>query len=430
MHSRIRRLLRSVNTVFGRLAVLAISLLMLTEATWSVFVAHHQTNIEADHVSRILKLAIESGDTPSLRQHVIDALGFRFIDTPNRTSPPGCPAGCIDTNGDFEKRLRRYLPPESVVIADVGNTDVWVRYGTRPGWLIVPAQIPDAWRMIGANTATLLFAIFIALLGAWQIQRPLLRLARTARELRLGHHPTPVRVSGPSEVKELTRDFNEMMREISDADQERAIMLAGVAHDLRAPLTRIQVRATLVDDTPIQAGFLQDAASLTQIVTQFLDLARDSDEDPDAAWVEVDRFCQTRYAPEDEDDRDPLIQLHLGAGDGFTLPKIELDRILSNLIENAFSYGDAPLEIRTEARNGRYRLSVRDHGPGMPTEDFDRALRPFVRLDAARSGDAHCGLGLTIVRRLARRYGGELSLSNAPGGGLCVSLEFAARHRH
>jgi len=94
------------------------------------------------------------------------------------------------------------------------------------------------------------------------------------------------------------------------------------------------------------------------------------------------------------------------------------------LIENAFSHGAPPLLIATAKHHGNYVLSVTDHGAGIPPEDFDRALRPFVRLDAARGGDAHCGLGLTIVRRLTRRYGGELTLANALGGGLCVTLTF------
>jgi two-component system osmolarity sensor histidine kinase EnvZ len=121
--------------------------------------------------------------------------------------------------------------------------------------------------------------------------------------------------------------------------------------------------------------------------------------------------------------------LDLKAGDDFRLPAVELDRILSNLVENAFTYGAPPLCIATSRNNGGDRLSVRDHGKGMPEAHFARALRPFVRIDPARGGDAHCGLGLTIVRRLTRRYGGDLSTHNADGGGLAVVLDFPLRVR-
>jgi two-component system osmolarity sensor histidine kinase EnvZ len=282
----------------------------------------------------------------------------------------------------------------------------------------------------------LFLAIAIALLGAWQIQKPILRLARAAREFRLGHRPPMVLANGPSEVKGLIGDFNEMARELSDAEQERATMLAGVAHDLRAPITRIQVRANLVQDANARNGFFHDTESLAQIVTQFLDFARDTETDAHAPWISVDAFCRSHYAEAEADvdghdvlARDPLFVLDLKAGDDFRLPTVELDRILSNLVENAFTYGAPPLRIATSRHNGCDRLSVRDHGKGMPEAHFARALRPFVRIDPARGGDAHCGLGLTIVRRLTRRYGGDLSMHNADGGGLAVVLDFPLRVR-
>ena len=103
---------------------------------------------------------------------------------------------------------------------------------------------------------------------------------------------------------------------------------------------------------------------------------------------------------------------------------MDLDRILSNLIENAMNYGEPPVEISTSAHNGIYTLSVRDHGVGIPGEQLERALQPFTRLDPARGGDAHCGLGLAIVRRLTRYNGGHFECDNAPDGGFRVTLTF------
>lgn len=464
LRATLLRLGRAVNSVFGRLALLAVMLLVLIQATWTIVVARHQVEVEADHLGRLIQLASGTwGDANaipplSLRTRLADTLGIRFIESDPYHPPFGCPNACANTDGPFETAIRRHLPLQSIVALDKRRGEVWAHVGRASHWVVIPAVAPSAWRLTGANGATLIIALCIALLGAWQVERPLLRLARAARQLRTGQRPPPVRVEGPSELKALTRDFNEMARAIIDAEQERAVMLAGVAHDLRAPLTRIQVRAAMVDHDELQAGLLQDSASLSHIVTQFLDLARDVDDDSEAEWLQVDTFCESRYAAESDDkaedrgnvdsyidigideridqstgshrvtdlarEREPLILLSLDAGDGFTLPGIELDRILSNLIENAFAYGAPPLLIATARHHGSYVLSVTDQGTGMPPADFDRALRPFVRLDAARGGDAHCGLGLTIVRRLTRRYGGELSLSNAPAGGLCVTLTF------
>jgi len=107
------------------------------------------------------------------------------------------------------------------------------------------------------------------------------------------------------------------------------------------------------------------------------------------------------------------------------LPLVDLDRILANLLENAMTYGEPPVEIATGMQHGKWTMTLRDHGPGIPDDQLDHALQPFMRLDAARGGDAHCGLGLAIVRRLARRNGGTLSVANAVGGGLLVSLVFS-----
>ena len=120
--------------------------------------------------------------------------------------------------------------------------------------------------------------------------------------------------------------------------------------------------------------------------------------------------------------------LDLRTAGHFRLPLVDLDRILANLIENALTYGEPPVDISTFRRNGQYVLSVRDHGGGIPAGQLERALQPFVRLDEARGGNAHCGLGLAIVRRLVRYNGGAFSAENAPDGGFAVSLTFPAAH--
>lgn len=427
----IRKLFAPLNTIFGRLALLSVGLLVMTQLTSLVIIGRERGLIEADHVGRLVRLAL---DTPpgaagrAASEHIAGVLGLRFIDVAPLASPDGCPAPCMNTSGPFEVALRASLPPQSRVVFSPAANAVWVRYGPSPRWIVVPASAPRVSRMVGANLSMLFFAITIALFGAWQIQKPVRRLARAAREFRLGHHPPDVRADGPAEVKSLIGDFNEMARALSDAEQERAVMLAGVAHDLRAPITRIQMRADLVTDAAARTGFLHDAESLAQIVTQFLDFARDTDADANAPWVSVDAFCRAHYADnEAHAEGEVLFELDLHAGDAFRLPAIELDRILSNLVENAFTYGAPPLRIATSREHGRDRLSVRDHGAGMPDAQFARALKPFVRLDPARGGDAHCGLGLTIVRRLARRYNGDLSMHNAEGGGLAVVLDFPAQ---
>jgi two-component system osmolarity sensor histidine kinase EnvZ len=430
------RFLRPLNSIFGRLALLSVGLLVMMQLTWLVIVDRERAVVEADHISRLVRLVLDPAASAAdgSSERLAAALGLRYVNAGPQSTPPGCRLPCADTHGPFETALRADLPAQSRVVFDHTETLMWIRYGPSSRWLVIPASVPPISRLLSASALMLFLAIAIALLGAWQIQKPVLRLARAAREFRLGHRPPMVLANGPSEVKGLIGDFNEMARELSDAEQERAVMLAGVAHDLRAPITRIQVRANLVPSATVRDGFFHDTESLAQIVTQFLDFARDTEADTHAPWISVDAFCRAHYAEAEADvdgrdvlAREPLFELDLQAGDNFRLPAVELDRMLSNLVENAFTYGAPPLCVATSRGNGRDRLSVRDHGKGMPEAHFARALRPFVRLDPARGGDAHCGLGLTIVRRLTRRYGGDLSMHNADGGGLAVVLDFPSR---
>ncbi len=115
------------------------------------------------------------------------------------------------------------------------------------------------------------------------------------------------------------------------------------------------------------------------------------------------------------------IRLNLEAGPAFALPAATLDRLLSNLLDNAHAYGAPPIVIETRQAQNGWILSVSDHGKGIAPDDLIKASRPFVRLDSARGGSGYSGLGLAIVERLARRVGGECEIGNRPEGGLQVA---------
>ena len=112
------------------------------------------------------------------------------------------------------------------------------------------------------------------------------------------------------------------------------------------------------------------------------------------------------------------------SGPGFLLPAATLDRILSNLLDNAHAYGAPPVMVATTRTSMGYTLSVQDNGGGIAAQDLINASRPFVRLDPARGGSGHSGLGLTIVERLVRRAGGEWELGNHDGRGLRILMSF------
>ncbi|PAJ86076.1 ATP-binding protein [Burkholderia ubonensis] len=410
----------SIDTLFGRLAVLTIGLIVAVHVTSLMQIEREHFTYQARQTALIVALSAQTNAVKTdAGRAVASAFGLTFVPAKN-AEVDSCTSPCTDTYGPVVADLRRILPKGSNVAVSMRSRTLWVRYPNATEWATFPGALPPISRFIEASSIMVVFAILLAIAGAWQIQRPLRRLALAARDFRIGCGPTVVKESGPQEIRELIGHFNDMVKNLAHAEQDRAIMLAGLAHDLRAPITRIQVRADLMHAEPMKSGFLGDAESLSRIVDQFLDYLPDR---PDRSPLNsVDAYCCQHYG-ECFGDETP-IKLDLQAGPEFKLPLTDLDRILSNLIENALSYGDPPIEISTRRTKGNYSLMVRDHGPGIPSAQVERAIEPFVRLDPARGGDAHCGLGLAIVKRLVRRHDGTFSLGNVAGGGLIATMRF------
>jgi len=197
-------------------------------------------------------------------------------------------------------------------------------------------------------------------------------------------------------------------------------MLAGIAHDLKTPLARLRLRAEMLSDPKAAAGVTRDVESMSAIVEQFLTFAQSSE--PTARPVPVDKRIGELAASLQEQDR--KVVLELNAGDGFRMIATQLDRIIGNLVDNAYAYGQPPVCVATSRTQEGWKLIVEDEGPGIPDDAIERVTMPFVRLDPARGGNAHSGLGLAIVDRLVRQAGGRLSIANREEGGLRVEMMF------
>ncbi|ALK33547.1 ATP-binding protein [Burkholderia plantarii] len=413
------------DSMFGRLVITTVGLLVLVHITSLLLIDRTRASIAAFHISRVVEAAAHMNErVVESERSAASILGISFVDLKQL---PAAEAQRFrkDTIGSIEQQLRHLLPAGTHVAIDSDGTLRVLPAGSMRGIVLPQAEVPLN-RFTGALVLVLAFAILVAIVLAWRFNGMVHDLAAAAREHRMGHHAGVVRRRGPREVRELIDDFNDMTRELAEAERERAVMLASIAHDLRTPLTRMQVRADLLADVGDRAGFLRDTESMSRVITQFLDFARESPED--SSQTSVDSYCRLNYTealhPGGGAESDTLVRLDLRAGPDFMLPVVDIDRILSNLVENALTYGEPPVEITTVARDEHYGLVVRDHGPGVSELDLERVLRPFVRLDPARGGTAHSGLGLAIVRRLIRHHGGSLHISNAAGGGLIIAIRF------
>jgi two-component system osmolarity sensor histidine kinase EnvZ len=411
-----------LNTLFGRMALLSMAVLFAIQAGWFVLMARQPLH-EVDGFARGILFALQAVNSetrdsaelaPALRVHLMPT--WNVPSTIHLHTPHTRPLV------ELTAHLRPHLPSGTEFAADdLQPPRLWVRFPGKSMWVIVPVNIPPPPRFLIEGVSMLAAAILLSLGAAWQMQRPLARVAHAAAAFGAGQRPDAVDESGPRELRDLIASFNDMMRRLNEAGDDQAVMLAGVAHDLKAPLTRLKLRASVLIAEEERAGLIEDVDSLTSIVQQFLEFAGQTPEM--GPPVEVDAFIRKQFCNSDDAPADtPLFALDLRAGPQFVLPRTLLDRLMTNLVDNAFAHGEPPVEIATSREERHWIIDVRDHGPGIPEDRMAAAMKPFVRLDPARGSAGHCGLGLAIVTRLARDRGGRCELSNDAGGGLRVRI--------
>jgi len=328
-----------------------------------------------------------------------------------------------------ERELLRNLGPGTrFSVTRGGVPGVWVSFAIDADtfWVRVPRtrierREPLSWIGWGA------VVLGLALLGAWliviRVNRPLRALTRAAEAMGRGKTPAPVPESGPTEISTLARAFNQMAADVRRLDDERALLLAGVSHDLRTPLSRIRLGLEMLDDrsdSGIKSGMEKDIEDIDAAIGQFLDFARASEGEPVAADGDLNAIV--RAAVERCERNGAVVALELAPVPALPLRPLAMQRLVANLVENALRHGGPQVEVRTLSENARAVIEVRDRGPGIPADQAEAMLRPFTRLDASRSGPG-TGLGLAIVDRIARMHRGEVRLRAREGGGLSARVE-------
>lgn len=425
---------RPVDSLFGRLALLFIGVLLISHVAWFSL-------IRLEHNQMQTRYAVEEATflVDAVRQHIQrepdQPLPSRVqLVDPASPEVPGERARLPEPLVRFIDDVRdRMLPGTDVRIGPPGRPPtLWVRGPNDARWIVVPVQplrpMRPLDRLIPWFVIIFSAALFAALVAAWMLQQPLRLLAQAVGRFGRGQPVPPVPERGPRELRQLTRGFNTMVTEVERTEKDRAVMLAGVAHDLKTPLARLRLRAEMMDEAKTRDGVVRDVESMAHIVDQFLVFAHDGADGSEP--VEVDEQCERiarnyRANLATMGSEAMTIETRMRAGADFRLPAATLERLVSNLLDNAHAYGAPPVVIESSRGAQGFTLTVRDHGKGISDQDLVQASRPFVRLDPARGGNGHSGLGLAIVERLVRRAGGELKIGNGEGGGLAVQMSFA-----
>jgi two-component system osmolarity sensor histidine kinase EnvZ len=278
----------------------------------------------------------------------------------------------------------------------------------------------------------------LSLLGAALISSlvnlPLARLTAAARAIAQGKRPAPLPEKGSQEIIEANRSFNQMVDDLQQLEKDRAIILAGISHDLRTPLARMQLEVEMANlSQEARDGIQSDIAQMDAIIGQFLDFARPTEA---ATFVPIDLsglLEDCAHAAE----RLPDVRITLAIEPGIIYVPAnatDLRRVINNVIENARRYGKTPgtditeidivCQLRMTAHGRRAVVEIGDHGAGVPDDQIQQLLRPFTRLDSARGQANGAGLGLAIVERVITRHNAELQVHNREGGGLVLQFAF------
>lgn len=300
----------------------------------------------------------------------------------------------------------------------VGTANVvWLKLNTEPPLWISFAFDQRGSRVLRFSVLMLLVgAVLVWLAAAYYARRlvmPLRHLARSAPAMVRGESPPPGAQAGPREVQELARALADSSRDVREAAEERALMLAGISHDLRTPLTRLQYAVELVPDIDpeLRTGMHRDIADVDAILSQFIAYARDG---RDEASEPLDLAVLCRHAISACEHE---WQVDTPSGAPLTGKPMALQRAVGNLLVNAQRHGALPYALRLSRQGDAWWIEVTDHGPGLSAEAAQRARQPFVH---GEGGGA--GLGLAIVERVARQHGGELRLSSVHPHGLAATL--------
>lgn len=270
----------------------------------------------------------------------------------------------------------------------------------------------------------LLFAIGVAFWLARRLTRPLARLEAASALIGQGSSPSLLPETGPRELVSLSRRFNAMAQQVSDLLSARTTLLAGVSHDLRTPLARMRLALEMLKEQPspkLIERMERDIEQMNRLIGDVLALARGLQHEKPVSTDLPDFLNQ--IAADFSTSVSPVTVTCL-PGTWLAAPTA-LQRAIGNLLQNAQRYAPGlPVELVASFDKQRCRIGVLDHGPGIPAEQREAVFQPFHRLDASRSPlTGGAGLGLAIVRELARANGWHVELKANPGGGLQAWLE-------
>ncbi|MEZ9514927.1 two-component system sensor histidine kinase EnvZ [Vibrio splendidus] len=382
-----------------------------------------------------LNLVLDQGsdieiDAP-LRQRVLEQLGVTVHAKNSEAAGEYYHAVAIDL---MSEEMTKELGSETEVRLILGKESyvLWMDIAQLPNSLIrIPLSELQEEDFAPLFRNSLIMALLIVV-GGWLFirlqNRPLIVLEKAAQGVGRGDIPPPLPVQGAQEIRSVTRAFNQMSKGIQELEEDRALLMAGISHDLRTPLTRIRLATEMMspEDSYLAEGIISDTEECNEIISQFMDYLKPVDRESFQA-VFVDDIAREvsssegGYEVQIETDISESMKPALGN-------PIAMKRAVSNLVVNALRYGNGWVKVSTgmTADNKLAWVTVEDNGPGIPQDQISKLFEPFTRGDTAR-GSEGTGLGLAIVKRIVSQHQGAVVVNNRSEGGLKAQISFPVK---
>lgn len=311
---------------------------------------------------------------------------------------------------------------------------LWMKIDSLPGQLLrIPLSELQEEDFAPLFRNSIIMALLIVI-GGWLFirlqNRPLIALEKAAKLVGRGETPPHLPEQGTLEIRSVTRAFNRMSKGIQALEEDRALLMAGISHDIRTPLTRIRLATEMMspEDSYLAESIISDTEECNQIISQFMDYLKPVNRE---AFEAVDLNDIASDVASSEGGYEVQIEIDLQAelAPAFGNP-IAIKRSLSNLVVNALRYGNGWVKVSSgmTADKKLVWLSVEDNGPGIDPSQVNKVFEPFTRGDTAR-GSEGTGLGLAIVKRIVSQHHGAVSVSNRSQGGLRAQISFPTKQQ-
>ena len=269
-----------------------------------------------------------------------------------------------------------------------------------------------------------LLLVSVAVIFMRQQIKPIEKLSKAAQQFGLGKKMENFKPSGATEVRRAAEAYLKMQERIERFIEQRTLMLAGVSHDLRTPLTRLKLQIEMLSDDKTNIELLSDVNEMQKMLENYLDFAEDVTREK-ATKTDLKKMISEIIDSESTKSKTIEFDIKNYESIFFECRTIAMKRCITNLLNNACSYGDR-IRIALERKKDVIDISIEDNGPGIDKSDYDKAIKPFIRLDSSRNQNIPgSGLGLSISQDITSNHGGKLIMSKSNLGGLKVQLKFS-----